>query len=168
MIGRLYHFLYLLVVTLRYESGNGFQSNLRSSSRISLPKLLVSTTANSVSTNSDSTDESSSTSKPSKIDVDFKAYGNGYKTVFTEIPYADCEPSYGSIPTDLKGSYFRTGPGKRRIYSFLTYTVRELKLTIIWLHVLCIEHFEIAMFSAGSIAPPKTSIIQPRDGAPIP
>jgi all-trans-8'-apo-beta-carotenal 15,15'-oxygenase len=41
----------------------------------------------------------------------------------------------GTIPSDLKGTYFRSGP---------------------------------AMFSAGSIAPPKTSIIQPRDGPPVP
>lgn len=69
------------------------------------------------------------------VDVDFKAFSNGYKTVFSELPFAECTPSSGSIPTDLKGSYFRSGP---------------------------------AMFSAGSIAPPKTSIIQPRDGPPVP
>jgi all-trans-8'-apo-beta-carotenal 15,15'-oxygenase len=69
------------------------------------------------------------------VDVDFKAYANGYKTVFKELPAAECTASSGSIPTDLKGTYFRSGP---------------------------------AMFSAGSIAPPKTSIIQPRDGPPIP
>jgi len=136
MIGRLSHFLYCLAVTLHFEDINGFQSNPRSSSSvISLSRLSVTTTSNSVSINSDNTDESSSPSKSSKNEVDFKAYGNGYKTVFAEIPYADCEASSGSIPFDLKGSYFRAGP---------------------------------AMFSAGSILPPKTSIIQPRDGAPVP
>lgn len=69
------------------------------------------------------------------VDVDFKAYANGYKTVFAELPSAECKASSGSIPSDLKGTYFRSGP---------------------------------AMFSAGSIAPPKTSIIQPRDGPPVP
>lgn len=72
---------------------------------------------------------------PSKQGVDFQAYGNGYRTVFSELPFAECKASVGEIPTDLKGSYFRSGP---------------------------------AMFSAGSISPPKTSIIQPRDGPPIP
>jgi all-trans-8'-apo-beta-carotenal 15,15'-oxygenase len=68
--------------------------------------------------------------------VDFKAYGNGYKTVYGEVPYKQCEPSSGTIPEDFpKGTYFRCGP---------------------------------AMFTAGSIVPPKTSIIQPRDGPPIP
>jgi all-trans-8'-apo-beta-carotenal 15,15'-oxygenase len=68
-------------------------------------------------------------------EVDFKSYANGYKTVFAELPFAECQASVGSIPSDLKGSYFRCGP---------------------------------AMFSAGSIPPPKTSIIQPRDGPPVP
>jgi all-trans-8'-apo-beta-carotenal 15,15'-oxygenase len=68
-------------------------------------------------------------------EVDFQAYANGYKTVFSELPFAECKASFGTIPTDLKGSYFRSGP---------------------------------AMFSAGSIPPPKTSIIQPRDGPPVP
>jgi len=89
----------------------------------------VATSSDAASASSDSTD------KPPKIEPDFKAYGNGYKTVFAEVPFADCTASVGTIPADLKGTYFRTGP---------------------------------AMFSAGSIAPPKTSIIQPRDGVPVP
>lgn len=138
MIGRLPQILYFLFLSLRFECTNGFQSNIGSHPAISLSRLSVATTPNSMSTDNDSTDESSSSSsapKPTWTEVDFKAYGNGYKTVFSEIPYAESQPSSGSIPTDLKGSYFRTGP---------------------------------AMFSAGSIAPPKTSIIQPRDGAPVP
>eukprot|EP00980_Cylindrotheca_fusiformis_P008721 scaffold1868_cov193-Cylindrotheca_fusiformis.AAC.6 len=72
----------------------------------------------------------------SSFEVDFEAYAKGYKTVFAELPAAECEARPGGkIPSDLKGTYYRTGP---------------------------------AMFSAGSIAPPKTSIIQPRDGPPIP
>jgi all-trans-8'-apo-beta-carotenal 15,15'-oxygenase len=69
-------------------------------------------------------------------EIDFEAYAKGYKTVFTELPAAECEAlPGGKIPSDLKGTYYRTGP---------------------------------AMFSAGSIAPPKTSIIQPREGPPVP
>ncbi|KAG7356079.1 carotenoid oxygenase [Nitzschia inconspicua] len=84
----------------------------------------------------DTNDKSSPSPRPTVLpEVDFKAYASGYRTVFSELPYAECQASFGSIPTDLKGSYFRCGP---------------------------------AMFSAGSIAPPKTSIIQPRDGPPVP
>ena len=60
---------------------------------------------------------------------DMKAYARGYTTVFEEVPFRLCQPSTGSIPNDLRGSYFRAGP---------------------------------AMFSAGSIVPPKTAIIQPK------
>ncbi|CAJ1911662.1 unnamed protein product [Cylindrotheca closterium] len=78
----------------------------------------------------------STTQGDAPFDVDFEAYSKGYKTVFTEVPAAECTAlPGGKIPSDLKGTYYRAGP---------------------------------AMFSAGSIAPPKTSIIQPRDGPPIP
>mmetsp|Transcript_9373 Transcript_9373/g.19668 ORF Transcript_9373/g.19668 Transcript_9373/m.19668 type:complete len:655 (-) Transcript_9373:82-2046(-) len=135
MIGKMPQFLFCVFFTLGLESTLGFQSNPRPQSVFVQSRLSVTTTSNAVSASGESTEESSAPSESKKIEVDFKAYGNGYKTVFSEIPYADCKPSMGSIPSDLKGSYFRTGP---------------------------------AMFSAGSIAPPKTSIIQPRDGAPIP
>lgn len=110
MAGRVSKLLQLLIVTVSFEGTNGFQSNsgARHSPVPFFSKLLVTTTSNSISTDSDSTDESI----PSKIDVDFEAYGNGYKTVFSEVPYADCKPSFGSIPSDLKGSYFRAGPGE--------------------------------------------------------
>ena len=65
---------------------------------------------------------------------DMKAYANAYKTVSQELPFKRCSPSFGKIPDDLVGSYFRNGP---------------------------------AMFSAGSIVPPKTSIVQPRQ-PPVP
>jgi len=78
----------------------------------------------------------SATGGDSSFDVDFKAYSKGYKTVFAEVPAAECTAlPGGKIPSDLKGTYYRAGP---------------------------------AMFSAGSILPPKTSIIQPRDGPPVP
>lgn len=82
-----------------------------------------------------SSSSSSSSCSNSVRSVDFQAYANGYKTVFSELPFAECQPSFGTVPADLKGTYFRSGP---------------------------------AMFSAGSIPPPKTSIIQPRDGPPVP
>lgn len=135
MIGSISSYIYVLLLTLHFQEIYGFQPNPKSRLVECVSRLSVTTSSNSVSTNNDSIDESSSPSKKSQKEVDFKAYGNGYKTVFAELPFADCEPSSGSIPNDLKGSYFRAGP---------------------------------AMFSAGSIAPPKTSIIQPRDGAPIP
>lgn len=68
------------------------------------------------------------------VEPDMKAYASGYTTVFEEVPFMVCKPSQGTIPSDLKGSYFRCGP---------------------------------AMFSAGSIVPPKTSIIQPKN-PPVP
>ena len=81
------------------------------------------------------TTQSVSSDSNLSVEVDFKAYANGYKTVFAELPFQECTATVGSIPGDLKGTYFRSGP---------------------------------AMFSAGSIPPPKTSIIQPRDGPPVP
>jgi all-trans-8'-apo-beta-carotenal 15,15'-oxygenase len=75
------------------------------------------------------------TSSLSTSSVDYAAYSNGFKTVFEELKYKECSPSVGTLPDDLVGTYFRSGP---------------------------------AMFSAGSIVPPKTSIIQPRDGPPVP
>jgi all-trans-8'-apo-beta-carotenal 15,15'-oxygenase len=49
--------------------------------------------------------------------------------VFEEQPCHTTRPSWGKIPSDLGGTYYRCGP---------------------------------SMFSAGSIVPPKTSIIQPK------
>ena len=110
MIGRVSKLLHYLILVIHFRGGNGFQSSrsARHGSVAFSAKLFVTTTSNSVSTDNDSTDKSI----PLKIDVDFKAYGNGYKTVFSEIPYADCKASFGSIPSDLKGSYFRAGPGE--------------------------------------------------------
>jgi all-trans-8'-apo-beta-carotenal 15,15'-oxygenase len=67
---------------------------------------------------------------------DMKAYAAGYKTVFEEISFQSCSAQdiQGTVPVDLRGTYFRAGP---------------------------------AMFSAGSIVPPKKSIVQPRQ-PPVP
>ena len=113
MIGKMPRFLFCVVFTLGLESTLGFQSNPRPQSVFVQSRLSVTTTSNAVSASGESTEESSAPSESKKNEVDFKAYGNGYKTVFSEIPYADCKPSMGSIPSDLKGSYFRTGPGKQ-------------------------------------------------------
>lgn len=48
--------------------------------------------------------------KSSFQDPDMKAYASGYKTVFEEISFQTCAPSMGSIPEDLQGTYFRSGP----------------------------------------------------------
>ena len=41
---------------------------------------------------------------------DMEAYAAGYSTVFTEIPFESSEPTFGSIPADLIGTYYRSGP----------------------------------------------------------
>ena len=69
---------------------------------------------------------------------DMKAYAAGYTTVFEELPFQICTPNDGSnnmnIPSDLIGTYFKSGP---------------------------------AMFSAGSLLPPKKSLTQPKK-PPVP
>lgn len=65
---------------------------------------------------------------------DMQAYSNGYKTAFNEISCALAEPSYGSLPSDLIGTYYKCGP---------------------------------AMFSAGSLPPPKNSLVKPKQ-PPVP
>lgn len=60
---------------------------------------------------------------------DMQAYSSAYRTVFNELPFKECKPSEGTIPDDLVGSYYRSGP---------------------------------AMFTAGSILPPKQSAVQPK------
>jgi all-trans-8'-apo-beta-carotenal 15,15'-oxygenase len=69
------------------------------------------------------------------------AYASGYATVLEEVPYRICEPSSGS-----------RGGGKT--------IPRDLVGTSYY-------RAGPAMFSAGSIVPPKTSIVQPRQ-LPVP
>lgn len=109
------------------QLANGFVANSNGCYKFQTTKISASTADLGVQ---------STTGLGSSVEVDFEAYSKGYKTVFAEVPAAECTAlPGGKIPTDLKGTYYRAGP---------------------------------AMFSAGSIAPPKTSIIQPRDGPPIP
>jgi all-trans-8'-apo-beta-carotenal 15,15'-oxygenase len=71
------------------------------------------------------------------MEPDMAAYASAYTTVMQELPYRICLPSSdggGTIPSDLRGTYFRSGP---------------------------------AMFSAGSIVPPPTSIVRPQQ-LPVP
>ncbi len=65
---------------------------------------------------------------------DMAAYSSGYQTVFEEQSCMVLTPSFGDVPVNLGGTYYRCGP---------------------------------SMFSAGSIVPPKTSIIQPKS-RPVP
>ena len=65
---------------------------------------------------------------------DMQAYSNGFKTAFTEISCALSSPTVGSLPHDLKGTYYKCGP---------------------------------AMFSAGSLPPPKNSLVKPKQ-PPVP
>lgn len=83
-----------------------------------------------------STDEEAANgvSLDERMGPNMEAYASAYRTVFKELPFQRCQPSYGEVPVDLVGSYFRSGP---------------------------------AMFSAGSIVPPKTSIVQPKQ-PPVP
>merc|ERR1712071_343224 len=60
---------------------------------------------------------------------DMEAYASGYSTVFEELPASLCQPTFGKIPADLVGTYYRSGP---------------------------------AMFSAGSLPPPKLSLVKPK------
>lgn len=41
---------------------------------------------------------------------DMKAYAAGYSTVFQELPFESVTASEGSIPSDLVGTYYRSGP----------------------------------------------------------
>ena len=41
---------------------------------------------------------------------DMAAYSNGYKTVFNEISCSLMEPSAGTLPLDLVGTYYKCGP----------------------------------------------------------
>lgn len=51
-----------------------------------------------------------STNSPQPSEPDMQAYSNGYKTAFNEISCALAEPSFGSLPNDLVGTYYRCGP----------------------------------------------------------
>lgn len=74
------------------------------------------------------TDSISSPTPPAPPDME--AYASGYTTVFEELPSANFSPTFGTLPPDLQGSYYRSGP---------------------------------SMFSAGSLPPPKLSIVQPKE-----
>lgn len=57
-------------------------------------------------------DDINSPDKSKQIIPDMEAYANGYSTPFQELPYQLCPPSSitGTIPSDLLGTYFRSGP----------------------------------------------------------
>ncbi|GKY97866.1 hypothetical protein MPSEU_000744600 [Mayamaea pseudoterrestris] len=96
--------------------------------------LLLSAPTNDSSISSLNSQHQHRHQHPQYSEPDMMAYASAYKTVFKELPFRICEPSVGSIPSDLQGTYYRAGP---------------------------------AMFSAGSIVPPKTFIVQPKQ-PPVP
>uniref|UniRef100_A0A7S2VB98 Uncharacterized protein n=1 Tax=Entomoneis paludosa TaxID=265537 RepID=A0A7S2VB98_9STRA len=118
--------LNLALVASLWSCATSFVPFAGHSSRVSLSKALI---QHEATLPQEDTKNAARVSEP-----DMKAYASGYTTVFDEVPCRVCKPSHGTIPSDLKGSYFRCGP---------------------------------AMFSAGSIVPPKTSIIQPKN-QPVP
>jgi len=71
---------------------------------------------------------------PPPLPPDMEAFANGYKTVFEEISCSLKTPTNGKIPSDLVGTYYKSGP---------------------------------AMFSAGSLPPPKNSLVKPKQ-PPVP
>jgi all-trans-8'-apo-beta-carotenal 15,15'-oxygenase len=54
--------------------------------------------------------EEAGVAKSSFQEPDMKAYASGYKTVFEEVSFQTDAPSMGTIPQDLQGTYFRSGP----------------------------------------------------------
>lgn len=120
MVARVSHFAFCLLLALSREGTNGFQTSPSSISVASRSRLSVAANSAAVSTDS--------ANVPTSAGVDFQAYGNGYKTVFSEIPFENCEASVGSIPLDLKGSYFRAGPGKNESLVALSLVCNDLQL----------------------------------------
>jgi carotenoid cleavage dioxygenase-like enzyme len=118
----------LLFALMAFTGVDGFASIVPIARSTSLARKQFRMSQSSVESSSEQVD-TARTKVP-----DMQAYSNGFKTVFEEQPCRECTPSDGSLPEDLVGTYFRSGP---------------------------------AMFSAGSIIPPKTSIVQPK-GPPVP
>eukprot|EP00560_Eucampia_antarctica_P009424 CAMPEP_0197828218 /NCGR_PEP_ID=MMETSP1437-20131217/4850_1 /TAXON_ID=49252 ORGANISM="Eucampia antarctica, Strain CCMP1452" /NCGR_SAMPLE_ID=MMETSP1437 /ASSEMBLY_ACC=CAM_ASM_001096 /LENGTH=674 /DNA_ID=CAMNT_0043429383 /DNA_START=188 /DNA_END=2212 /DNA_ORIENTATION=- len=81
-----------------------------------------------IDTVSDKSSLNSGSSSSISSPPDMKAYASGYSSA-KELPFSICTASEGSVPADLVGTYYRSGP---------------------------------AMFSAGSLMPPKASIVQPK------
>jgi len=103
-------------------------------SKVSTTQVGVAASEGEIDTASKSTTKSTTTNTNNPPPPDMIAYAKGYTTVFTELPFANYPPTTGTLPPDLLGSYYRSGP---------------------------------AMFSAGSLPPPKTSIVQPKQ-PPLP
>jgi len=83
-----------------------------------------------VATSLEPIEENSRLSLTVENEPDMKAYASAYQTLYQEIPCSTtCTVISGTLPSDLRGTYYRNGP---------------------------------VMFTAGSVPPPKTSIIQPK------
>lgn len=118
-------FFYCFVTALLVDISSGFQSSCPHNSRCTSQKpwlnyfsgLASATTSETPHTNDSIAKGRSLPSTPpssNEFNVDYEAYGNGYKTVFSELPFSECKASHGLIPKDLRGSYYRCGPGEKR------------------------------------------------------
>ena len=108
------------------------QKSTTSSSSSSSSQLFSSPVAEeSITTAASSSLSSAQQQQQQQQPPDMQAYSNGYKTVFTEISCELSSPTHGTLPSDLRGTYYKCGP---------------------------------AMFSAGSLLPPKNSLVKPLVG----
>ena len=110
---------------------HGFQFS-PSASSIQARSVSSSSLAASIAEGSMDTSVMQQQSPPSPPDM--QAYSNGFKTVFNEVSCALSTPTEGTLPEDLIGTYYKSGP---------------------------------AMFSAGSLPPPKNSLVKPKQ-PPVP
>jgi len=90
--------------------------------------------SSSSSTTTSQDEQLSSPQSSTPQQPDMQAFSNGYKTAFSEISCELSTPTYGALPNDLLGTYYKCGP---------------------------------AMFSAGSLLPPKNSLVKPKQ-PPVP
>jgi all-trans-8'-apo-beta-carotenal 15,15'-oxygenase len=82
--------------------------NTRSTAMPVRTKLNIASIENTPGSSNGSSTSSANASKA--MAPDMEAYAAGYSTVFAELPFQSCNPSHGTLPADLIGSYFRSGP----------------------------------------------------------
>ena len=126
----------VLPTTLHGFQQSSFQRTTLQKSTTSSSQLFSSPVAEeSITTAASSSSSSAQQQQPQQQQPpDMQAYSNGYKTVFTEISCELSSPTHGTLPSDLRGTYYKCGP---------------------------------AMFSAGSLLPPKNSLVKPKQ-PPVP
>lgn len=80
--------------------------------RVSVPPRATLPSENDVSKVSEADDDDDDDSHHDDfVHPDMEAYAAGYQTVFEEIACRSCKPLLGEIPSDLIGSYYKSGPG---------------------------------------------------------